>query len=200
VEQVPVRQVRAVYTPETITVYQSYPVPIALAAARAGRFVPPFKRDRMSWLRPSFMWMMYRCRWATADGQDRVLAVEMTREGFEWALAHSCLGQYDHTFHPDREQWTQALKESPVRIQWEPERSLALTPLPYRSLQVGLGVDVIDKFVQEWTVGITDVTHLARRIGEQVRRGDEHRARSMLPNEMPYPLPASIAAALRVST
>ncbi len=188
------------YTPETITVYQAYPVPIALAAARAGRFVAPFKRDRMSWLRPSFRWMMYRCRWASADGQDRVLAVEMTREGFEWALGHSCLAQYDHTFHTDREHWTNALKDSPVRIQWEPERSLALTPLPYRALQVGLGVDVIDKFVQEWTVGITDVTHLARRIGEQVRRGDEHRAQAMLPDEMPYPLPAPIAAALRVST
>ncbi len=190
---------RAVYTPETITVYQAYPVPIALAAARAGRFVPPFKRDRISWLRPSFRWMMYRCRWASADGQDRVLAVEMSREGFEWALGHSCLAQYDHTFHADREQWTNALKESPVRIQWEPERSLALTPLPYRALQVGLGVDVIDRYVQEWTVGITDVTHLARRIGEQVRRGDEHRAQAMLPDEMPYPLPPALAKSLHVT-
>ncbi len=195
----PVRQVRAVYSPETITVYQAYPVPIAIAAARAGRFVPPFKRDRMSWLRPSFLWQMYRCRWATADGQERVLAVEVTREGFEWALAHSCLAQYDHAFHPDREQWTAALKESPVRVQWEPERSLALTPLPHRSLQVGLGESVLDRYVEEWTVGVTDITHVVRRIRELVRRGDEQRALQMVPDERPYPLPPALASALHVT-
>jgi len=195
-----VRQVRAVYTPETITVYQAYPVPIALAAAKAGRFVTPFKRDRMMWLKPSFLWMMFRSQWASPDNQERVLAVEMTRQGFEWALAHSCLAQYDHKFFPDREQWTAMLSSSPVRVQWEQERSLELKPLPHRALQVGLGVDAIDKYVQEWTVGITDITHEARRIGETVRRGDQFRAEQMLPDERPYPLPAAIAAALHVST
>ncbi|AGL21360.1 DUF4291 domain-containing protein [Actinoplanes sp. N902-109] len=187
------------YTPETITVYQAHPVPVALAAARAGRFVPPFQPDRMSWLKPSFRWMMYRSQWATASGQERILAVEITREGFEWALAHSCLAQYDHNFYPDRDDWCAKLKSSPVRFQWEPERSLRMAPLPYRALQVGLGVEVIDKFVGEWTVGIEDITHAARRIGDLVRRGDEHRAGMMLPDERPYPLPGSLAAALHIS-
>ncbi|MFI5932494.1 DUF4291 domain-containing protein [Actinoplanes sp. NPDC051494] len=198
--QVPARQVRAVYTPETVTVYQAYPVPIALAAAKAGRFVPPFKRDRMTWLKPSFLWMMFRSQWASPDNQERVLAVEMTREGFEWALAHSVLAQYDQKFFPDREHWTAMLSQSPVRVQWEPERSIELKPLPYRALQVGLGLDAIDRYVQEWTVGITDITHEARRIGDMVRRGDQFRAEQMLPDERPYPLPAAIAAALHVST
>jgi len=61
-------------------------------------------------------------------------------------------------------------------------------------------VAAIDKYVQEWTVGITDITHEARRIGETVRRGDQFRAEQMLPDERPYPLPAAIAAALHVST
>ena len=119
------------YTPETITVYQAYPTAIALAAAKAGRFVPPFKRDRMTWLKPSFLWMMFRSQWADPQSQERVLAVEMTREGFEWALAHSCLAQYDHTFFPDREQWAATLSGSPVRVQWEHERSLELKALPW---------------------------------------------------------------------
>jgi hypothetical protein len=198
-QQVPVRQVRAVYTPETITVYQGCPVPVALAAAKAGRFVPPFLRDRMTWLKPSFLWMMYRSQWAAPDTQERVLAVEMTREGFEWALAHSGLAQYDHAFFPDRERWAATLNDSPVRVQWEQERSLQLKPLPHRTLRVGLGVEVIDRYVQDWTVDITDVTHQARRIGDLVRRGDESRADQMLPQERPYPLPAPIAAALHIS-
>jgi Domain of unknown function (DUF4291) len=60
----------------------------------AGRFVPPFKRDRMTWIKPSFLWMMYRCDWATKPGQERVLAVKITRAGFEWALAHACLSHF----------------------------------------------------------------------------------------------------------
>lgn len=29
--------------------------------------------------------MMYRCRWGAKEGQETGLAVEITREGFEWA-------------------------------------------------------------------------------------------------------------------
>ena len=107
--------------------------------------------------------------------------------------------QYDHTFFPDREQWAATLNRSPVRVQWEQERSLELKALPHRALQVGLGVDVIDRYVQDWTVDITDITHQARRMGELVRRGDAFRAEQMLPDERPYPLPAPIAAALHIS-
>lgn len=191
---------RAVYTPETVSVYQACPTPVALAAARAGRFVPPFKRDRMTWLKPSYLVMMVRSQWAAPESQERVLAVELTRAGFEWALAHSCLAQYDHTFFPDREQWAALLGGCPVRVQWEHERSLEGKPLPHRSLQVGLGVEVIDRYVQDWTVGITDITHQARRTGDLIRRGDLLGAERMLPDERPYPLPAPIAAALHIST
>ncbi len=79
------RAVRALYTESAITVYQAYPDAIADAALAAGTFVPPFKRERMTWIKPSFRWMAYRCGWARKPDQERVLAVEITREGFEWA-------------------------------------------------------------------------------------------------------------------
>src|SRR5689334_19006154 len=102
VVSVPARQIRAVYTAETITVYQAYPPEIAEPALAAGRLVPPFKRDRMTWIKPSFLWTMYRCGWATKPGQERVLAVEITRAGFEWALGRACLSHYDPRLHSDR--------------------------------------------------------------------------------------------------
>ena len=71
------REVRAVYTDTTITVYQAYSAEVASPALSAGRFVPPFKRERMTWIKPSFLWMMYRCGWATKPGQERVLAREI---------------------------------------------------------------------------------------------------------------------------
>lgn len=75
--------------------YQAYAPQIARPAVVAGRFVEPFKRDRMTWVKPSFRWMMYRCGWATKPGQEHVLAIDITWAGFEWALARACLSYYD---------------------------------------------------------------------------------------------------------
>src|SRR5690348_9759495 len=110
---VPGREVRARYSAESITVYQAYSPEIAGPAVAAGRFVAPFRRERMTWIKPSFLWMMYRCGWATKPGQERVLAVEITRFGFEWALEHACLSHYDRLRHPDRQAWASQLKSQP---------------------------------------------------------------------------------------
>jgi len=63
------RLVRAHYGDETITVYQAYAPQIAESAARAGTFLPPFSRGRMTWIKPSFGWMMHRCGWGRKPGQ-----------------------------------------------------------------------------------------------------------------------------------
>ena len=196
---VPARQVRARYSADTITVYQAYPPEIALPALAAGRFVPPFKRDRMTWIKPSFLWMMYRCGWATKPGQDRVLAIDITREGFEWALARACLSHFDRDRHGDKATWSRQLNTSPVRVHWDPERSLHLMPLPYRSLQVGLSGDAVDRYVEVWTVAVIDITSTVQRVRDLLRTGDEQAAQAQLPVEQPYPLPAEIGAAIGAS-
>ncbi|MFF5073284.1 DUF4291 domain-containing protein [Micromonospora olivasterospora] len=191
---VPQRQIRAVYTAETITVYQAYAPEIALPALAAGRFVAPFRRERMTWIKPSFRWMMYRCGWGTKPGQERVLAIEITRAGFEWALLRACLSHYDAHHHASRQAWSAQLRASPVRVQWDPERSLRLRPLSHRSLQVGLSSEAVDRYVDDWTVRITDVTPTARAISALLRDGDDGAAAAMLPPERPYPLPEQVAA------
>jgi len=118
------RLIRAAYTAETLIVYQAYSPQIADAAVRAGTFVPPFSRDRMTWIKPSFGWMMHRSGWASKPGQERVLAIEITRGGFSWALAHSCLSQYKAGQHGSPQVWAALRDASPVRVQWDPDRSL----------------------------------------------------------------------------
>jgi hypothetical protein len=196
---VPVRQIRACYSADTITVYQAYPPQIAMPAAKAGRFVAPFKRDRMTWIKPSFLWMMYRCGWATKPGQEHVLSIDITREGFEWALARACLSHYDRDLHRDKAAWSRQLKTSPVRVQWDPERSLHLAPLPYRSLQVGLSREAVDLYVDDWVVAITDITPMVHEVRNLLRGGEEQAAAAKLPVENVYPLPDQIAAGLNAS-
>ncbi|WP_229891060.1 DUF4291 domain-containing protein [Streptomyces mashuensis] len=184
----PTHRIRAVHTAGTVTVYQAYAPAIGRPAAAEGRFPAAWKRDRMTWIKPSFLWMMYRCGWATKQDQETVLAVEITRDGFEWALRHACLSHYDRQLHADAAAWKRQLREAPARVQWDPERDLHLQPLPYRSLQLGLAGDAARRYADEWTVAIRDVTPLAHRIHDLVRADDLTAARELLPREEPYPL------------
>ncbi|MCQ4045924.1 DUF4291 domain-containing protein [Streptantibioticus rubrisoli] len=190
--ETPTRTVRAVYGECSVTVYQAYPQEIAARAVRAGTFVAPFKVERMTWIKPSFLWMMYRSGWATKPNQEHVLAVEITRGGFEWALAHSALSHFDRAVHPDADAWRREISESPVRIQWDPERSLSLAQLPIRAIQIGLSGEAVERYVRDWIVSITDVTELAHSIHSDVRHGLTDEATRKLPAERHYPLPEHI--------
>ncbi|MEU3352974.1 DUF4291 domain-containing protein [Streptomyces sp. NPDC037389] len=179
-------QIRAQYTDSTVTVYQAYAPGIGLPAARDGRFPETWKRDRMTWIKPSFLWMMYRCGWGTKEGQETVLAVEISREGFEWALENACLSHYERGLHADAATWKRRLKRAPARVQWDPERDLRLRPLPHRSLQLGLTGEAARRYADEWIVAVTDVTPLAHAIHAHVRDGDLDAAGRLLPQERPY--------------
>jgi hypothetical protein len=182
----PYRQIRASYTDKTITVYQAYPVEIARPALRAGRFVPPFKIARMTWIKPSFLWMMYRCGWGRKPGQEHIFAIEITREGFEWALSRSSLSHFEAGTYATEQEWELRKNESPVRIQWDPERTLALGEKNYRSIQIGLSGESVTKYVNEWIVKLTDITPLAHEIEALVQANKSDEAEARLPIEKPY--------------
>jgi len=166
------REIRADYDDQSIVVYQAYSPHIADPAVAAQRFVPPFKMERMTWIKPSFLWMMYRCGYARKEGQERVLAVRITRAGFDWAVSNAV---------------ESSISGKPaVRVQWDPERGLRHEALQHRSIQIGLTREAVQKYVNEWTVSITDVTPLAREVHAAVRAGDDDAARALLPVERPY--------------
>jgi hypothetical protein len=190
---VPDRQLRALYSDTTITVYQAYPRAIADPAVAAGRFVPPFRLHRMTWVKPSLLRMAYRSGWATKPGQVRVLAVEITRAGFEWALARAALTHYEPGVHPSREAWESQAAASPCRVQWDPERGLRLQRLTHRTLQLGLAGPAVHHYVNEWTVSLTDITPDIHQIHDHVAAGSLAVAQQLLPIERPYPLPPDLA-------
>lgn len=159
------RQIRAVYDDKTIIVYQAYNNAIAESAVKHQTFIsPPFKMDRMTWIKPSFLWMMYRSGWATKPNQEHVLAIKITREGFDWALQHACLSHFDPQVHASYDAWKEQLQNAPVRIQWDPERDINMNKLDYRSIQIGLSDLAVQMYVEEWIVSITDITPLCKKI------------------------------------
>ncbi|MGF1427650.1 DUF4291 domain-containing protein [Kitasatospora sp. LaBMicrA B282] len=183
------RAIRAAHDADTITLYQAYSPAIAGPALAAGRFVAPFSRGRMTWIKPSFRWLMHRSNWARKPGQERILAVRITRAGWEQALANAVLTTGDPA----------ALATAAVHVQWDPERSAAGAALNHYSIQVGVGRGMIDALVDDWTVELTDLTPQVRRIAELVRAGRSAQAVRLLPPERPYPLEPALARRLGMS-
>ena len=179
---IPHKQIRAIYNDKTIRVYQAYSDAIADSALEHGTFVsPPFKMERMTWIKPSFLWMMYRSGWGKKDnGQKRILAIDITREGFEWALEHSLLS-HEAKNYKDKEEWLKIKKATPVRIQWDPELDFHLQPLEHRAIQIGLTNEAVPLYVNEWIQNITDVSGLATEIHSLVEKNNLENAQKNPP-------------------
>lgn len=110
----PLNQIRADYNRETIVVYQAYRPQIAAAALVAGRFVPPFSFGRMTWIKPSFLWLMERSNWGQKSGQECVLAVRVTRAGWEQALSRAVLTQHDPAVYHGYDDWRRQFEAAAV--------------------------------------------------------------------------------------
>ena len=184
---IPIRQIRAVYDEETIRIYQAYNDAIADSALDSGTFVsPPFKLERMTWIKPSFLWMMYRSGWGKKDnGQNRILAIDISREGFEWALKHSLLSNQAKNYE-NKEEWLNIKKATPVRIQWDPERDLHSQPLDHRAIQIGLTNEAVNLYVNEWVKKITEVTSFVSQLYALIKNNQLKKVESLLPKEIEY--------------
>jgi hypothetical protein len=140
----------------------------------------------MTWIKPSFLWMMYRSGWGTKPGQTRVLAIDMTREGFEWALEHACLSHYEPGTYASKASWEALKAEASVRIQWDPERDASLRQLEHRAIQIGLSGKAVKLYVTDWIVGIIDISEQCQEIHELQKTGKSFAAAALLPREHPY--------------
>ncbi len=80
------RHILAQFDDDSIYVYQAYRPSIARFAVEHQAFGGDFSFGRMSWIKPNFLWMMYRSGWATKEGQEHILAVRLRRAFFDELL------------------------------------------------------------------------------------------------------------------
>lgn len=113
---VPYRQIRAYFNDTTITVYQAYKESIAKAAVETQKLnaSPDFKPGRMTWIKPSWAWMMYRSGYSFKDpGQSRILALRMKHQYFIDLLERGVLSSHVQKPEPGEKRE----KSSDVRVQ-----------------------------------------------------------------------------------
>ncbi|KAL8755776.1 MAG: hypothetical protein Q9199_003410 [Rusavskia elegans] len=197
ISSTPYREIRATYDSETITVYQAYSSSIALPAVAAQKLnaSPAFKPTRMTWVKPSWAWMISGYSFKD-PGQERMLAIKMTHSNFRQLLLQASVTGHGNIM-------TAEDKARPVRVQWDPERSVRLEMLPYRSIQIGISGEVSVKWVEEWIESIEDVTEMARglkkALDEEVDVGEEELiGRGLVPMERTYELDEELRAILKM--
>jgi len=154
---------------DTVIVYQAFNPRIASYAVEHQLFGGPhYSYNRMTWIKPNFLWMMYRCGWAMKENQKRVLAIEITKEHFDEVLA----GAVHSAFKPDkyetRESWQKAVKHSDVRLQWDPDHNPYGAKLERRAIQLGMRGEVQEQFGKEWIRSIEDITDFVLEQGKLV--------------------------------
>ena len=187
------REIRAAFDGEGLYVYQAYRPQIGRYAALHGRFGAGFKLDRMTWIKPSFGWMLYRCGYGLKPGQEVVLRIKISHDGWLEALSRAVLSHYDRQTHGERAFYDKALKASECRVQWDPDRTLALERMERRAIQVGLRGTLIRRYAEEWILDIADVTELTLAVKDAVATGAEL---PEVPQERAYDVPREIRARL----
>ena len=50
-------------------------------------FEAPFSFNRMTWIKPSYLWLMSRSNWGTKSNQEYILGIEIYRSAWEKALS-----------------------------------------------------------------------------------------------------------------
>lgn len=178
------KEIRAFYTEDTVRVYQAYNKNIANEAIKKGTLGDSFKMDRMTWIKPSFLWMMYRCGWGTKENQEHILAIDIKREAFDYIVRNAVLSIYNNDMNISQSEWKEQIKKSEIRCQWDPERDIYGNSLTYRSIQLGLRGNAVRKYVDEWIVTITDITDYVKDLKEKIDKRIDISA--LLPNEEVY--------------
>jgi hypothetical protein len=178
------RHILAQYDEHSIIVYQAYRPAIGHFAARHGYFGNDFSLERMSWLKPNFLWMQYRSGWSQKEGQEITLAVRLQRSAFDNILAQAVHSSYVSEVYESEEQWQQCLASSSVRLQWDPDHAPDGSKVERRAIQLGLRGPVLARYAREWIIDIEDVTEFVHQQYEHVKSGNYEQLAT--PREMVY--------------
>ncbi|AFZ00516.1 DUF4291 domain-containing protein [Calothrix sp. PCC 6303] len=174
----------AQYDVDSIVVYQAYRPSIGHFAAQHGYFGGDFKLSRMTWIKPNFLWMMYRSGWGTKKDQEVTLAIRIQRSAFDTILAQAVHSKYIPEIYQNQQAWSQAVKRSDVRLQWDPDHTPTGEKVERRAIQLGLQGETGIKYSQEWIMNIEDISEF---VAEQRQHLISQNYDALLtPREYPY--------------
>ncbi|WP_271764736.1 DUF4291 domain-containing protein [Aquimarina algiphila] len=150
--------IMAQYDDEKIVVYQSYRPEIGNFAVQNQFFGGAFSFERMTWIKPNFLWMMYRNGWGTKEGQEVVLAIHLKRQAFENYLKNAVYSSFKPTLYSSYEVWQKNVQNSNVRLQWDPDHDPYGVKQERRAIQIGLRKEFVKSYAKDDILEIEDIS------------------------------------------
>lgn len=188
------KEIFAEYNNKTIRVYQGFNCNIAREAINKGTFGDSFNLNRMTWVKPSFLWMMYRSNWASKKDQEHILAIDIIREGFDEILSKAVLTTDESSKFNNFSDWKNSIKSSEVYCQWDPDRDIWGKPIGRRAIQLGIKGQVVKEYITNWIYKITDITPEVIKWRNQKNNGCLKK--EVLPKEIIYKVEKEIRISL----
>lgn len=192
---------RGEWDKEGVYVYQAYSDEIADYALEHQTFGgPAWKAARMTWIKPSFAWMVYRAGYGNKPGQERILKIKVSHEDIAYMLSQCTLVPNNSNDNDKKTKTATEGSNGPGRIQWDPERDLfqAEDNAPrrrtsdIRAIQIGLPGPLSEYYIKH-ILSIQEVTALSHKVAAAHRlEGEAATKEAMdtlipeLPNEKPY--------------
>lgn len=153
------QHILAQYDDRSVVVYQAYrPSTGAFAIANGCLGGPDFSFNRMSWIKPNFLWMMYRSGWGTKEGQEVTLGLRIRRPFFESLLAQAVPSSLDPQRYASQQAWQDAVAGSDVRLQWDPDHAPDGSKLARRAIQLGLRGDALRAMASRELLEVIDMS------------------------------------------
>lgn len=157
----------AQYDAESVVVYQAVSPGVARRVTASGSLGGEgFNAERMQWLATSFFWQMHRSEWATAPGQQRVLALWVQRAAFDALLARAEHSRFEPGVYADEAAWQATLDVSEVRVQWEADYPPHGPKLRRRAFLLGLRGEALRGLAGDWLLHLEEITAFVRQQAE----------------------------------
>mmetsp|Transcript_14026 Transcript_14026/g.15417 ORF Transcript_14026/g.15417 Transcript_14026/m.15417 type:complete len:186 (+) Transcript_14026:250-807(+) len=151
----------------------------------------------MTWIKPSFAWVLYRSGYGTKPAQERVLKIKLAHKDLAYLLSNCKLINTNKEIKETKK--SGRTKEGIGRVQWDPERDLFQSVGKYprrmsrtRAIQIGLPGSLSEYYVNH-IISIEEVTDLAHKLKTAHRLiNDKDMSAAMenlsheLPNERAY--------------
>jgi hypothetical protein len=169
------RFVIAQFDEASLIVYQAFNDDVARYAVEHQHFGgPAYDFGRTTWLKPSFLWMMYYSGWARKENQENVLAIRIRKEGFDEILKSAELHRAEDT----------APATGEVILEWHTYHDLFGNKTGRKAAKIGLNGAMLRRFNEEWILSVENITPYVQQQQKLVR--EDRLNELQLPHERAY--------------
>jgi len=148
---------------DILTLYQAYKPSIAKVAVEKQSLSASseFSERRMTWVKPGFLWMMYRSGWASKSNQERILAINVRASWlFEALKKDSVVSTVGKT------------RDHNIVVQWDPDHDWNGAKKIRKAIQIGLRGRIAAEFAAGASgpavVSIEDITSFVENMRDNV--------------------------------